>query len=249
MSESLFTYTLRIADSSLILGQRMAEWCTKGPTLEEDIALSNISLDMFGQANGFYEYAAQLDGTKSADDLAFLRNEREFFNHQMVEIENGHFGKTIVRNFLHDTFNFLFYTQLSDSKDETLAALAEKSLKEVKYHLRHSTNWLIRLGDGTEKSNAKVQESLEQIWQFTAELFEMDKIDIEILNAGIGVDNSALKCEWDKIINTTLKKAKLSRPKDGYMASGGKRGMHTEYLGFLLAEMQYLQRAYPDAKW
>jgi len=246
---SLFTYTLRIADSSLILGQRMSMWCSKGPTLEEDIALSNIALDMFGQANGFYEYAAQLDGTKSADDLAFLRNEREFFNHQMVEIENGHFGKTIVRNFLHDTFNFLFYTKLSSSKDETLAALAAKSLKEVKYHLRHSTNWLIRLGDGTEESNEKVQESLEQIWQFTAELFEMDEIDNELLNAGIGVDNTALKTQWDEIVNTTLKKAKLSRPKDAYMATGGKKGMHTEYLGFILAEMQYLQRAYPDAKW
>jgi len=246
---SLFTYTLRIADSSLILGQRMSMWCSKGPTLEEDIALSNIALDMFGQANGFYEYAAQLDGTKSADDLAFLRNEREFFNHQMVEIENGHFGHTITRNFLHDAFNLLFYTKLSESKDETLAALAAKSLKEVKYHLRHSTNWLIRLGDGTEESNEKVQESLEQIWQFTAELFEMDEIDTELLNAGIGVDNTALKAQWDEIVNTTLKKAKLSRPKDAYMATGGKKGMHTEYLGFILAEMQYLQRAYPDAKW
>ena len=246
---TLFIYTLRIADSSLILGQRMSEWCSKGPTLEEDIALSNISLDLFGQANGFYEYASQLDGIRSADELAFRRNEREFFNHQMVEIENGHFGKTIVRNFLHDTFNFLFYTELSNSKDETLAALAAKSLKEVKYHLRHSTNWLIRLGDGTEKSNEKVQEALNNIWQFTAELFEMDKIDNELLNSGIGVNNTEMKNQWDEIVNNTLQKAKLDRPEDGYMATGGKKGMHTEYLGFLLAEMQFLPRAYPDAKW
>jgi ring-1,2-phenylacetyl-CoA epoxidase subunit PaaC len=246
---SLLIYTLRIADSSLILAQRMAEWCAKGPELEEDIALSNISLDMFGQANGFYEYAAQLDGSKSADDLAFLRNEREFLNHQVVEIENGHFGKTIVRNFLYDAFKFLFFTKLSESKDEMLAALSAKSLKEVKYHLRHSTNWLIRLGDGTEESNAKVQESLEKIWQFTAELFEMDEIDTELLNLGIAVDNKALKTQWDKTVNSTLKKAKLKRPEDGYMATGGKKGMHTEYLGFLLAEMQFLQRAYPNAKW
>ena len=246
---NLFTYTLRIADNSLILGQRMSEWCSKGPTLEEDIAMSNISLDLFGQANGFYEYAAQLDGSKSADDLAFLRNEREFFNHQMVEVENGHFGTTTVRNFLHDVFNFLFYTQLASSKDETLAALAAKSLKEVKYHLRHSTNWLTRLGDGTKESNTKAQEALELLWQYTAELFEMDEIDAELLNAGIAVDNKALKLEWDEIVNSTLKKAKLNRPEDGYMATGGKKGMHTEYLGFLLAEMQFLQRAYPDAKW
>ena len=246
---SLFTYTLRIADSSLILGQRMSEWCSNGPTLEEDIAMSNISLDMFGQANGFYQYAAQLDGTKSADDLAFKRNEREFFNHQMVEIENGHFGNTMVRNFLHDAFNLLFYTVLANSKDETLTALAAKSLKEVKYHLRHSSNWLIRLGDGTEESNKKLQDSLNEIWQFTGELFEMDKLDTELLNRGIAVDNASLKEDWDTIVNNTLSKAKLTRPEDAYMATGGKKGMHTEYLGFILAEMQFLQRAYPDAKW
>ena len=246
---SLFTYTLRIADSSLILGQRMSEWCSNGPTLEEDIAMSNISLDMFGQANGFYQYAAQLDGTKSADELAFRRNEREFFNHQLVEQENGNFGTTMVRNFLHDVFNFLFYTELSKCKDETLSALASKSLKEVKYHLRHSSNWLIRLGDGTGESNTKVQDALEELWMYTGELFEMDNLDAELLNNGIAVDNSALKSEWDRMVNNTLAKAKLTRPEDAYMATGGKKGLHTEYLGFILSEMQFLQRAYPNAKW
>jgi len=246
---SLFTYTLRIADNSLILGQRMSEWCSNGPTLEEDIAMSNISLDMFGQANGFYQYAAQLDGTKSADELAFRRNEREFFNHQLVEQENGNFGTTMVRNFLHDAFNFLFYTELSKSKDETLSALASKSLKEVKYHLRHSSNWLVRLGDGTEESNAKTQVALEELWMYTGELFEMDVLDTELLNEGISIDNSALKTEWDRMVNNTLAKAKLTRPEDAYMATGGKKGLHTEYLGFILSEMQFLQRAYPDAKW
>ncbi len=247
--DNLLTYTLRIADSALILGQRMSEWCSKGPTLEEDIAMSNISLDMFGQANGFYEYASQLDGKKSADDFAFRRNEREFFNHQMVEIENGDFGKTTVRNFLHDAFNFLFYMKLSDSKDETLAALSKKSIKEVKYHLRHSSNWLIRLGDGTNYSNKKIQDSLNEIWQFTGELFEMDEIDIELLNKNIAIDNRRLKNEWDKIVNDIFLKAKLIRPENSYMATGGKKGIHTENLGYILAEMQYLQRAYPNAKW
>ncbi len=246
---SLIQYTLRIADSSLILGQRMSQWCSNGPTLEEDIAMSNIALDLFGQANGFYEYAAQLDGSRSADELAFKRNEREFFNHQLSEQENGNFGTTTVRNFLHDAFNFLFYTELASSKDETLAALSAKSLKEVKYHLRHSSNWLIRLGDGTNESNARSQEALELLWQYTGELFEMDEIDNELLNLGIGVDNTALKTQWNEIVNKTLKKAKLNRPEDGYMATGGKKGIHTEYLGVLLAEMQFLQRAYPDAKW
>ena len=246
---NLFTYTLRIADSSLILGQRMSEWCSNGPTLEEDIAMSNISLDMFGQANGFYQYAAQLDGTKSADELAFRRNEREFFNHQLVEQENRDFGTTMVRNFLHDVFNFLFYTELSKSKDETLSALASKSLKEVKYHLRHSSNWLIRLGDGTAESNTKTQVALDELWMYTGELFEMDDLDTELLNSGIAVDNSSLKSDWDTMVNKTLVKAKLTRPEDAYMATGGKKGLHTEYLGFILSEMQFLQRAYPDAKW
>ena len=227
----------------------MSEWCSNGPTLEEDIAMSNISLDMFGQANGFYQYAAQLDGTKSADELAFRRNEREFFNHQLVEQENGNFGTTMVRNFLHDAFNFLFYTELSKSKDETLSALASKSLKEVKYHFRHSSNWLVRLGDGTEESNAKTQVALEELWMYTGELFEMDVLDTELLNEGISIDNSALKTEWDRMVNNTLAKAKLTRPENAYMATGGKKGLHTEYLGFILSEMQFLQRAYPDAKW
>ena len=246
---NLSQYTLRIADSSLILGQRMSEWCSKGPTLEEDIAMSNIALDLFGQANGFYEYASKLDGSKSADDLAFKRNEREFFNRQLSEQENGNFGKTTVRNFLNDAFNFLFYTELSSSKDETLSALAAKSLKEVKYHLRHSSNWLIRLGDGTKESNLKVQEALDFLWKYTGELFEMDEIDNEILALGIGVDNKELKERWNEIVNSTIEKAKLNRPEDGYMATGSKKGIHTEHLGFLLAEMQFLPRAYPNAKW
>ena len=246
---SLLQYTLRIADSSLILGQRMSEWCSKGPTLEEDIALSNIGLDLFGQANGFYEYAAQLDGSRSADELAFKRNEREFFNYQLTEQKNGNFGTTIVRNFLHDAFKFLFFSSLSESKDETLSALAAKSLKEVKYHLRHSSNWLIRLGDGTKESKHKVQEALEFLWQYTGELFEMDEIDNEILKLGIGVDNQKLKSKWNEIINSTIEKAKLNRPEDSYMATGSRKGIHTEHLGFLLAEMQFLPRAYPDAKW
>ena len=246
---SLLIYTLRIADCSLVLGQRMCEWCSKGPTLEEDIAMSNIGLDLFGQANGFYEYASKVDGNKSADELAFKRNEREFYNFQISEQKNEHFGTTMVRNFLRDAFKYLFYNELSKSNDVTLAALASKSLKEVKYHLRHSTNWVIRLGDGTNESNSKVQQSLNFLWQFTGEFFEMDDVDKEMLNEGIGVDNKKLKGKWDKLIIDTLNKAKLKKPEDGYMATGSKKGIHTEHLGFLLAEMQYLPRAYPDAKW
>ena len=245
----LLKYTLRIADSSIILGQRLSSWCSKGPTLEEDIALSNLSLDLFGQANSLLEYASELDGTKSADDFAFKRNEREFYNLQLTEQLNGHFGDTIVRHFFFSVYSFLFYSKLSNSKDETLAAIAAKSLKEIKYHLTHSKSWLIRLGDGTEKSNQRIQKSLNDLWQFTGEFFEMDDIDQKMYKEGIGVNNSSLKSEWDKIVNTTLKESNLIRPEDGYMQSGSKNGMHTEHLGHLLSEMQFLPRAYPDAKW
>ena len=245
----LLKYILRIADSSLILGQRLSSWCSKGPNLEEDIALSNLSLDLFGQANSFLEYASELDGTKSADDFAFKRNEREFYNLQLTEQLNGHFGDTIVRHFFFSVYSFLFYSKLSNSKDETLAAIAAKSLKEIKYHLTHSKSWVIRLGDGTEESNKRIQKSLNDLWQFTGEFFEMDDIDQKMYKEGIGVNNSSLKSEWDKMVNTTLKQSNLIRPEDGYMQSGSKNGMHTEHLGHLLSEMQFLPRAYPDAKW
>ena len=246
---NLLLYTLRIADNALILGQRMSEWCSKGPTLEEDIAMSNIALDLFGQSNGFYEYAAKIDGKRSIDDLAFRRHEREFYNFQLVEQKNGHFGDTMIRHFLYDTFNYLFYTELSKSADETLSALAQKSLKEVKYHLKHSGTWIKRLGDGTEESNKKIQKSLDEIWQYTDELFEVDNLDKIMINKNIGVNNHELQKEWNNIVNNILKEANLKRPESTYMKTGGKKGIHTENLGYILAEMQYLQRSYPDAKW
>ena len=245
----LLIYTLRIADNSLILGQRMAEWCSKGPTLEEDIAMSNIALDLFGQANGFLLYAAQLDGKKSADDFAFKRNANEFFNYKLMEQENGNFGDTMIRNLLNDTYFFLFYKKLSTSNDQTLSALAKKSIKEIKYHLRHSRNWVVRLGDGTEESNKKVQESLNVLWKFTGEFFEMDDIDVRISKEGIGVNNKDLKSSWDDLINEILEEANLQRPTDIRMETGSKEGHHTKYLTTLLTEMQYLPRKYPNAKW
>ena len=246
---SLLNYTLRIADSSLILAQRISGWCSKGPTLEEDIALSNIALDLFGQANGFLEYASKLDGNKTPDQLAFNRNEREFFNLQITEQENGNFADTIVRQFFFSTYSFLFYTELSKSTDETLAALSVKSLKEVKYHLQHSKSWMLRLGDGTEESKQKTQTALQYFWQFTGELFEMDEVDMEMRKSGIGVRNSELKTNWDKMVNEVIDQSTLERPVDAYMQTGSKKGLHTEYLGHLLSEMQYLPRAYPNAKW
>ena len=242
-------YILRIADTTLILSQRLSEWCSKGPSLEEDIALSNISLDLLGQANGLLEYVSKLNGEISPDEYAFKRDEREFYNFQICEIENGHFGDTIMRQFLIDIYFKLYYQELEKSKDETLSALATKSLKEVSYHLRHSSNWVIRLGDGTHESKDKIQKSLNNIWKYTGEFFEMDELDKKILKEKIGVNNKNLKKDWDKLVDETLIKAKLKRPEDGYMMTGSRKGIHTEMLGKILSEMQYLPRAYPDAKW
>ena len=242
-------YILRIADTTLILSQRLSEWCSKGPSLEEDIALSNISLDLLGQANGLLEYVSKLNGKISADDYAFKRDEREFYNFQICEIENGHFGDTIIRQFLIDVYFKLYYQELEKSKDETLSALATKSLKEVSYHLRHSSNWVIRLGDGTQESKDKIQKSLNNIWKYTGEFFEMDELDEKMLKEKIGVNNKDLKKDWNKLVDDTLNKAKLKKPEDGYMMTGSRKGIHTEMLGKILSEMQYLPRAYPDAKW
>ena len=247
--QDLEKYVLRLADNALILSHRLSEWCSKGPTLEEDIAISNISLDLLGRANSFLEYSAKINGKKSADDYAFKRSEREFYNFQICELENGHFGDTIIRQFLFDCHASLFFNKLSESKDETLSAIALKSIKEINYHLRHSRNWVVRLGDGTKLSKEKIQLSLNNIWKYTGELFEMDELDNKMLKNQIGVDNKELKKQWDIIVNETLEKAKLIRPKDGFMMTGSKNGIHTELLGKILSEMQYIPRAYPIAKW
>ena len=247
---SLYKYVLALGDDALILGQRLSQWAYKGPFLEEDIALSNISLDMFGRANLLLEYAATLKGNDvTADDLAFKRNEREFSNHILCEQPNGNFADTMVRQFFLDAFYKLFLQKLTKSKDEQLSAIAQKSIKETTYHLRHSSKWIIRLGDGTVESHAKVQSAIDNLWMFTNELFEMNEIDNEMLEQKIGVDCSKLKIEWDKIINEVLSEATLNRPEDANMPTGGRQGIHTEHLGHLLSDMQYLQRAYPDATW
>jgi len=247
---SLYKYVLSLGDDALILGQRLSQWAYKGPFLEEDIALSNISLDMFGRANLLLEYAATLKGNgTTSDELAFKRNEREFSNHIICEQPNGNFSDTMGRQFFLDAFYKLFLQKLTKSKDEQLSAIAQKSIKETTYHLRHSSKWIIRLGDGTVESHAKVQSAIDNLWMFTNELFEMNEIDNEMLEQKIGVDCSKLKIEWDKIINEILSEATLNRPEDANMPTGGRQGIHTEHLGHMLSNMQYLQRAYPNAKW
>ena len=246
----LYKYVLGLGDDALILGQRLSQWAYKGPFLEEDIALSNISLDLFGRANLLLEYAATLkEKGSTADDLAFKRNERQFSNHILSEQPNGNFADTIVRQFFLDAFYKLFFKKLTESKDEQLSAIAQKSIKETTYHLRHSSKWIIRLGDGTAESHGKVQSAIDNLWMFTNELFEMNQIDNNMLAQKIGVDCSSIKAGWDQIIDKVLSEATLKKPENTHMTSGGREGIHTEHLGHLLSDMQYLQRAYPDAKW
>jgi len=248
--EFLFKYVLALGDDSLILGQRLSQWAYKGPFLEEDIALSNISLDMFGRANLFLEYAANIKGNgATADDLAFKRNEREFSNHILCEQPNGDFANTMTRQFFLDAFYKLFFEKLSESKDDELSAIAQKSIKETAYHFRHSSKWVIRLGDGTDKSHEKMQTAIDNLWMFTNELFEMNQVDNNMLTQKIGVDCITIKTKWDQIIDEVLSEATLQRPENTHMTSGGREGIHSEHLGHLLSDMQYLQRAYPDAKW
>jgi ring-1,2-phenylacetyl-CoA epoxidase subunit PaaC len=247
---SLATYTLRIADDSLILGHRVSEWCGHGPILEEDIALTNIALDLIGQATSLLEYAAKVEGKgRSADDLAFLRYEKEYTNALLVEQPNGDFGKTIVRQWLFDTFRLFFYDALRHSADEQLAAIAEKSLKETKYHCKHSSEWVIRLGDGTEESHARTQAAIDALWRFADELFYQDEVDWELIASGVAADLSQLRAPFMERIQQVLTEATLRLPENNWTQKGGRTGNHSEHLGYLLAEMQYMQRTYPGMEW
>ena len=250
LREALYNYLLRIGDTSLIGGQRLAEWVSEGPTLEEDIALTNISLDLFGQARAALSYAAEVQGKGATEDsLAYLRSEREYYNTLLSELPNGNFANTIAKRFLNDAFLYHFYSALGSSKDEKLAAFAVKSLKEVRYHIRHSGEWVVRLGDGTEESKQKMQSAIDEIWMFTNDLFEMNEVDETLIEMGIGVDLNEIKRSWDTTVNEVLERATITRPEDGYMQTGRLNGQHTEYLGHILSELQYLQRAHPGATW
>lgn len=250
MDNKLFEYILRMGDDSLILGQRLSEWCGHGPILEEDIAMTNIALDLIGQATNLLEYAGKVEGKgRSADDLAFLRFEREYKNVLLVEQANGDFGVTMMRQFLFDAFRKPFFEALEDSSDAQLAAIAAKSLKETKYHLKHSSEWVIRLGDGTDESNKRAQAALDSLWRYTNELFYTDEVDVAMLSQSIGVDLQLVQAEWKATIDKVFELAKLTIPANNWQFDGGRKGLHSEHLGFLLAEMQYMQRAYPGMEW
>ncbi len=247
---ALFEYLLRLGDNSLVLGQRLSELVGEAPALEEEMALVNIALDLIGQARLFLTYAGEVEGRgRSEDDLAFRRDVLDFRCALLVEQPNGDFAHTIGRLFLVSAFNEPLYAALSRSCDERIAAIAAKSRKEVAYHLRHSGDWVIRLGDGTEESHARMQRALDDLWMYTGELFAADALDRQMQEAGIGADLARVREGWNRHVDTVLKEATLERPADGWMQSGGKDGrMHSEHLGYILAEMQFLPRAYPDAR-
>ena len=246
----LFDYTLHLADSSLIMGHRLSEWTGHGPTIEQDIALSNIALDLIGQSRNFYQYAAALKQNETEDTLAYLRDAREFKNLLIAETSNGDWAKTITKLFLFSTYQYYLYQQLIVSEDKQLSAIAEKSLKEVTYHIRWSGDWVIRLGDGTEESNLRMKKAIENTWPLTGEMFEPAAYENLLLENRIGVDVSNLKNDWLKKIQSVFDEATLPVPGNNiWMQRGGKEGIHSEGLGYLLAEMQFLQRAYPGCEW
>ena len=246
----LLTYVLRRADDALVLGHRLSEWCGHGPVLEEELALANVALDLIGQARSLYDYAARLDGRGLTEDhFAYLRDVNLYRNCLLVEQPNGDFAVTIVRQVLFSAFMDPYWRAMTASRDETLAAIAAKSEKESVYHLRHAAEWLIRLGDGTAESHARAQAALDELWMYTGELFEVDAIERGLVERGIAVEPQALRPEWDETVARVLAEATLARPPEQWMQTGGRAGRHSEHLGFILADLQFLQRAYPGAKW
>jgi len=246
----LLLHTLRLADSALVLAQRLSEWCGHAPMLEEDLALANIALDLLGQARALYGYAAEVEGAgRDEDAIAFLRDAPQFRNLLLVEQPNGDFAQTILRQFLFSAFMHPYWSAGAASRDGTLAAIAAKAEKEAAYHVRHSGEWVIRLGDGTDESHARILAALDELWPYTGEMFEVDAIDRVMIDAGIAPDPLFVRAAWDATVDRTLTEATLARPAAGWMQSGGRRGAHSEHLGHLLAPMQHLQRAYPGARW
>jgi ring-1,2-phenylacetyl-CoA epoxidase subunit PaaC len=257
MPTILYNYTLRLADESLILGHRLSEWCGHGPVLEQDIAMINIALDLIGQARNYYQYAAQIENSapnppnppRTEDDIAYLRDVPHYRNALLVEQPNGNFAQTIMRQFLFDVYHYYFLESLQKSGDETLSACAHKSIKEVTYHLRWSSEWVIRLGDGTAESHHKIEEALSDLWSYSGELLSMLELDYEAVEAGFGVNLEELKVKYNEKVIAILTEATLPIPANNWMRSGGRQGKHSEHLGYILADLQFIQRAYPNSKW
>lgn len=243
-------YLLKLADDTLIMGQRLAEWCGKGPYLEEDIALTNIALDYLGQSSNFYKYAAQLQGEgKSEDDLAFLRYEHEYLNAQLVEFPNGDYAQTILKVYFFAAYQKLLYERLSASSDEQLSALAQKSLKEVKYHYTHASTWVKMFAQGTEESSMRLQNAISNLWEYTGGLFDEVDGETELVKLDLIPDSKRLYADWKNLVAEDFEKFGIEIPESEFMQKGSRKGFHTEYFGYILCELQYMQRAYPGCEW
>ena len=246
----LVLYVLRRADDALILGHRLSEWCGHAPMLEEDMALANMGLDLLGQARELYSYAAKVEGRGNDEDrFAYLRDVRQYRNLLLLEQPNGDFARTMVRQFFYSAFADLYWRAMMKSVDPTLAAIAAKSEKESAYHLRHSSEWMVRLGDGTEESHVRAQTGIDDLWAFTGEMFEVDGGERASIEAGIAVDPATLRPQWLKKISSVVSEATLALPKSDWMQQGGRFGRHSEHLGHLLSELQSMQRTFPGVTW
>jgi ring-1,2-phenylacetyl-CoA epoxidase subunit PaaC len=250
MSDYLYDYTLHLADNSLIMGHRLSEWTGHAPILEQDIAISNIALDLIGESRNFYQYAAQIKGDGATEDtLAYFRNTQDFKNILLVELPNGDWAKTIMKLFFFSTYQYYLYQKLIASSDKQLSAVAEKSLKEVTYHVKWSSEWVIRLGDGTEESNNRIKNALKELWDYTVEMFIPSNYESECAQNNIGVEVSSLKNDWEYKVKEIFDEATLSIPAERMDKSDGKNGVHSKHLEEILNEMQFLQRTYPGCEW
>lgn len=250
MTDNLFQYLLRLGDDRLVLGHRLSEWCGHGPILEEDIALANIALDLIGQATLYLKLAGETEGKgRSEDDLAYFRDAIDYRNVQLVELPNGDYAMTMVRQFFFDVFSYHVLEQLQSSKHNEIAGIAAKGFKEVRYHVRHSSEWVVRMGDGTAESHDRAQKAVNHLWRFTGEMFQADDVDRTMKDEGIGADVDAIKPKWNEIVTDVLNRATLVVSNDPPAMTGGRRGRHTEYLGHMLSEMQIVARSHPGAEW
>ncbi|MDH5172654.1 MAG: phenylacetate-CoA oxygenase subunit PaaC [Gammaproteobacteria bacterium] len=248
--EAVKQYAIRLGDDALVLGHRLSEWCSYGPFLEEDLALTNVALDFIGRARMFYGYAAELAADGSTEDTyAYTRDCRDFSNLLIHELPRGDFAFSMARQYLVDAYNLAYMESLRQSADNTLAAIAEKAVKESSYHLRRSHDWMLRLGDGTAESHQRLQRAVDELWGYTPELFAMDALEQQLADAGIAVDAAALRPGWAQSVAATLAEATLQKPAGDWEVSGGRRGIHTEALGHMLSELQFMQRAYPGLQW
>lgn len=250
MKDDLLKYVLFLGDNSMILAHRLSECCGHGPTLETDIALTNISLDLFGEVRSYFQYAGKLsEDEKTEDDFAFLRTERNYYNLILTEQPNEDFAHVIVRQFLFDNYHYHLLEQLVSSKDETIAAISQKSIKEAKYHLRFSSEWMKRLGDGTSLSQEKTQMAFDKLYLYVEEFFIPSNLELVMQEKGIGADLSIIKKSFESVLEEVISEAKISLPQTAPRVCQGKQGVHTENLGYLLAEFQYMQRTYPNMTW